>query len=197
MYIARHFRSVSVRTVSGVWALSVLVYRKRARVRQDAAIATYMASHQFISLLYYLYELDNNGHETWCTHGRSLLDGLSDVRDTQNKPPEVQNIEHLKFKMDTALEDKYIRGWTCQINNRNENPILRICAKFKSNFITKPYLTSLRVKRYQMNIAQFPPSRYRKRSPSAPRHRTTRGVISSLHKRQGGWLITFSSPVWF
>ena len=141
--------------MSGVWALSVLVYRKRARVRQDAAIATNMASHPFISLLYYLYELDNNGHETWCTHVGSLLDGLRDVRDTQNIPPEVQNIEHLKFKMDTALEDKYIRGWTCQINNRNENPIPRIGAKFKSNFITKPYLTSLRVKRYQMNIARF------------------------------------------
>ena len=64
-------------------------------------------------------------------------------------------IEHLKSKMNTALEDKYIRGWTCQINNRNENPILRNYAKFKSKFITEPYLTSLRVKRYQMNIARF------------------------------------------
>ena len=57
--------------------------------------------------------------------------------------------------MNTALEDKYIRGWTCQIDNRNESPILRTYAKFKSNFITEPYLTFLRVKRYQMNIARF------------------------------------------
>ena len=55
-----------------------------------------------------LYELDNNGHETWCTHVPSLLDSiaLSDVWDTQNIPPEFQNIEHLKSKMNTALEDE-------------------------------------------------------------------------------------------
>ena len=104
-----------------------------------------------------LYELDSNGHETWCTHVRSRLDSIAlrDVWDTQNVPPEFQNIENLKSKMNTALEDKYIRGWTCQINNQNENPILRTYAKFKSNFITEPYSTSLRVKRYQMNIARF------------------------------------------
>ena len=104
-----------------------------------------------------MYELDNNGHETWCTHVRSLLDSIAlrDVWDTQNIPPDFQNIEHLKSKFNTALDDKFIRGWTCQINNRNENPILRTYAKFKSNFKTEPYLTSLRVKRNQMNIARF------------------------------------------
>ena len=80
---------------------------------------------------------------------------LRDVWDTQNIPPEFKNIEHLKSKMNTALEDKYVRGWTCQINDPNENPILRTYAKLKSNIITEPYLTSLRVKRYQMNIARF------------------------------------------
>ena len=83
------------------------------------------------------------------------LDRTQRRLDTQYIPLEFQTIEHLKSKINTALEDKYIRGWTCQINNRNENPILRIYAKFKSNFITELCLTSLRVKRYQMNIAQF------------------------------------------
>ena len=142
-----------------------------------------------------LYELDNNGHETWCTHVRSFLHSiaLKDVWDTQNIPPEFQNIEHLKSKINTALEDKYIRGWTSHINNRNVNPILRTYANFKSNFIAEPYLTSLRVKRYQMNQSQFPPVRYRKRTPPAPRHTTTREVMSLLHKRQSWWRITLSS----
>ena len=47
------------------------------------------------------------------------------------KPPEFQKMEHVKSKINTDLEGKYIREWTCQINNRNENPILRTYAKFK------------------------------------------------------------------
>ena len=93
-----------------------------------------------------MYELENNG-----THVRSLSDSivLRDVWETQKIPPDLIS------KMDTALEDKYITGRTCQMNNRNENSFCRTNAKFKSNFITEPYLTYLSVKRYQMNIARF------------------------------------------
>ena len=69
-----------------------------------------------------LYELDNNGHETWCIF---RFDRTQRRVGSHNIPPEFQNIEHLKSKMNTALEDKYIRGWTCQTSNQNEHPILR------------------------------------------------------------------------
>ena len=87
----------------------------------------------------------------------------SDVRETcgilKIYTTEFQNMGHLKSKINTALENSYIREWACQINSRTYACQInsRTYTKFKSNFRTESYLTSLGVKKYQMNIARFPP----------------------------------------
>ena len=93
-----------------------------------------------------LNKLNNAGHETWCTPHvfTSKVDRTQRRVGYSKYTTGVSKYGTLKSKIKTALEHNYIREWTCQINTRNENPIWRTYAKFKSNLSTEHYLTSLK-----------------------------------------------------
>ena len=95
-----------------------------------------------------LYRLSATCHMTWCTHvGDSLTSiRLENVWEGQMIPASAFNIKQIKSHFKTELECQYTKKWLQEINDRQQNPILRTYAIFKENHCLKAYIQCLSLK---------------------------------------------------
>ena len=110
-----------------------------------------------------LYRLSATCHMTWCTHvGDSLTSiRLENVWEGQMIPASAFNIKQIKSHIKTELECQYTKKWLQEINDRQQNPILRTYAIFKENHCLKAYIQCLSLKKYQQAISCFQVSSHR------------------------------------
>ena len=105
-----------------------------------------------------LYRLSNAGHITWCTYvhdvGELLTSiGLGNIWEGQNIS--AGNVNELKSYFKVELERHYTRKWLQDINDIEQNPILRTCAVFKEKHCLENYIQCLSSKNYQQAISCF------------------------------------------
>ena len=102
-----------------------------------------------------LYRLSNAGHIAWCTYVGELLTtiGLGNIWEGQNIF--AGNVNQLKSYFKVELERHYTRKWLQDINDIEQNPILRTYAVFKEGIIWRTILNVYRLKNFSK---QFPVS---------------------------------------
>ena len=102
-----------------------------------------------------LYRLSNAGHITWCTYVGELLTsiGLGNMWEGQNISP--GNVNQLKSYFKVELERHYTRKWLQDINDIEQNPILRTYTVFKEKHCLENYIQCLSFKKYQQAISRF------------------------------------------
>ena len=108
-----------------------------------------------------LYRLSNAGHITWCTYVGELLTsiGLGNIWEGQNIS--AGNVNQLKSYFKVELERHYTRKWLQDINDIEQNPILRTYAVFKEKHCLENYIQCLSFKKYQQAISRFRVSSHR------------------------------------
>ena len=108
-----------------------------------------------------LYRLSNVGHITWCTYVGELLTsiGLGNIWEGQNIS--AGNVNQLKSYFKVELERHYTRKWLQDINDIEQNPILRTYAVFKEKHCLENYIQCLSFKKYQQAISRFRVSSHR------------------------------------
>ena len=110
-----------------------------------------------------LYRLSTTGNTTWCTHVGDLLTsiGLENIWEGQMIPVSAFNVNQLKSHFKAELERHYTKNWLQEINDREQNPILRTYAIFKESHCLETYIQCLSVKKYQQAISRFRVSSHR------------------------------------
>ena len=70
-------------------------------------------------------------------------------------PVSAFNVNQLKSRFKTELERHYTKEWLQEINDREQNPILRTYVIFKESHCLETYIQCLSVKKYQQAISRF------------------------------------------
>ena len=76
-------------------------------------------------------------------------------------PISAYTVNQLKSRFKTELERHYTKNWLQDINDREQNPILRTNAIFKESHCLETYIQCLSVKKYQQVISRFRVSSHR------------------------------------